>query len=445
MTYRRVLPALAVLLFGAPATGQAGEPVAIVGATVFAGESMTRFEGATVVFQGGRIVAVGPGAALPRGARIVQAAGCWLTPGLMSSDTSLGLTDMAWVPPAADHTLDSGPFGPAFDIRYALNPDAVLLPQVRADGLTRAISSPGRSPLPPFAGLGAAIRLVPGADDLLDRPQVALFVRAGAAAAAEAGGTRAAPWLLLRAALDEARTVLAGRTPAGERRLSAADVEALRLVLERSVPLAIHASRAADIREALRLKDDYGLSVIVMGGEEAWRVASRLAAEDVPVVLDPTSDALTSFDTLGARPDNAALLQRAGVRIAFAAYVGFRGDFDGGVALREASGYAVAAGLPWDEALRAITISPAQIWGLDGHYGAIRVGADADLVVWSGDPFEVTTEALAVFVRGVRVPRVTRQSLLRDRYLPGAATRGVDPADGDALGMLCTARPGPPD
>lgn len=438
---QRLPLAAAILLLAAPAAGETGDDFAVTGATVFAGEAMERLADATVVVRGGKIAAVGRDIELPPGMHTIEATGCLVTPGLMSSDTGLGLVEIVWAEASVDHALESGPFGPGFDIQHALNADSTLLPQARADGLTRAISTPTKSPVPPFAGLGAALRLSPGAE-ILDVPRVAMFARTGSAASAGAGGSRAAPWLLLRAALDEARATERG-DEAGDGTLSQADLRALGQVLERRMPLAIQAARAADIREAIRLADEYELEVIVMGGEEAWRVAPLLAERRIPVVLDPSDDSMVSFDTIGARPDNAAILQRAGVLIAFAAHVGFRGNFDAGVSLREAGGYAVAAGLPWTEALRAVTINPARIWGTDTHYGAIRAGADADLVIWTGDPFEVTTEPLAVFVRGERASRVTRQSLLRDRYLPGPAGERPDPAAGDALGRLCGDRLAP--
>jgi imidazolonepropionase-like amidohydrolase len=156
------------------------------------------------------------------------------------------------------------------------------------------------------------------------------------------------------------------------------------------------------------------LRVAVRGAPEAWRVASELAAARIPVILDPLDDLPESFDSVGATLENAARLERAGVRIAF--------SFDEGQPhnirkLRQAAGIAVAHGLPWEAALAALTRNPAEIFGVADRNGSIERGRPADLVLWSGDPLEVTTLADAVFIQGVAQPLTSRQTELRDRYL----------------------------
>jgi imidazolonepropionase-like amidohydrolase len=184
------------------------------------------------------------------------------------------------------------------------------------------------------------------------------------------------------------------------------------------MPLAIYADRESDLRQVLRLQDDTGLPLIVYGGAEAWRIAPALAARRIPVVLDPTLNLPASFDALGARLDNAALLHAAGVRVAFSVS-GFFRTYNAGSSLRLGAGVAVANGLPWIEGLRAMTSSPASIFGLEERYGRVRPGVDADLVVWDGDPLEPSTSALRVWVRGVEVPLdATRQHELAERYSP---------------------------
>jgi imidazolonepropionase-like amidohydrolase len=203
--------------------------------------------------------------------------------------------------------------------------------------------------------------------------------------------------------------------------------EALVPVLEGRVPLAIVAARESDIRAAIRLADDYKVRVIVYGGAEAWRVAPLLAVHRIAVVLDPFANVPATFDEIGARPDNAAILEQAGVLIAFEVHP-FFATHNAGLILREAAGIAVANGLPWDAALKALTCNPARIWGLDDHYGAIAVGQEADLVIWDGDPLEPASRAQHVLVRGREVSLRTRQTELRDRYAPARVSDPWPPA-----------------
>jgi imidazolonepropionase-like amidohydrolase len=169
---------------------------------------------------------------------------------------------------------------------------------------------------------------------------------------------------------------------------------------------------AADILEVLRFAAQYSLKPVISGGAEAWLVADRLAEAGVPVVLDPLGNLPASFDQIGARLDNAALLHAAGVTIAF----GGAGAHNARK-LRQAAGNAVANGLPYEAALAALTVNPAMIFELDPLYGTLEEGSHGDLVVWSGDPLEVTSVAEQVLIEGKPIPMVSRQTLLRDRYL----------------------------
>ncbi len=409
----------AAAILGLAAAGARGETIAVIHARLFTMAGPV-IEDGDVVIQDGKVADVGAGLAPPPGARIIDAQGAVATPGLMNAGTELGLVEVTSVADTSDQSVASGPLGAAFDIEYALNPNSTLLPHARADGLTRAATLPGGSASAPFAGQAAVLRLSEGAD-ILDRPRAAMVVVTGGMAAAQAGGSRGAQWLLLRNALEEARQyrVLAKGRAGGPRDqlLDHLDAEALQPVLSGRMPLAIGASRESDIRQAVAVGDDFGVKVIILGGQEAWRAAPLLAARRVAVVLDPFDDLPATFDQMGARLDNAAILQKAGVTIAFS-IPGIQMSHNAGSALREAAGLAVANGLDWDAALRAMTVNPARIWGIDDHYGALSPGMDADLVIWDGDPLEPASAPTLVMVRGRAVSLVTRQTRLRDRYHP---------------------------
>jgi imidazolonepropionase-like amidohydrolase len=176
--------------------------------------------------------------------------------------------------------------------------------------------------------------------------------------------------------------------------------------------VVFRAERASDIRQVVHYAKRHGIKPVIAGGSEAWLVAQDLAAADVPVLLDPIDNLPGDFDRLGARLDNAALLHAAGVRIAFT-----YDDSHQARKNRQLAGNAVAHGLPWDAALAAITSSPARIFGVDTELGCIEKGRAADLVLWSGDPLEVTTVADQVWIAGRPVEMRSRQTELRDRYL----------------------------
>jgi imidazolonepropionase-like amidohydrolase len=410
--------ACAALALLVPNAALHAELVAIVDARAYTGDSAQPIERATIVFDDGKIISVTADGAPPRGARVVNAGGGIVTAGLMGAGTQLGLVELSSMRETTDAAVSSGPLGAAFDVQYAINANSTLIAQARADGLTRAMTYPTGSTGAPFAGLGALLRLGAG-PELIERPRAGLFMTVGGVAAMLDTGSRSAQWQLIRNAFDEAKTYQPSGKVGGPRDqvLNRLDIEALRPVVLGRVPLAIVASRESDIRQAVQLGKDYGLRLTIYGGTEAWRVADLLAQAGVGVVLDPFANLPGSFDDLGARADNAALLQRAGVTIAF--YVpGIHQSHNVGTAIREAAGVAVANGLPWDAALRAITLNPARLWGIDQHYGRIARGQDADLVLWDGDPLEPSSAPLAVYVRGQAMPLDTRQKALRDKYSP---------------------------
>ncbi|MBS0373851.1 MAG: amidohydrolase family protein [Proteobacteria bacterium] len=410
------------------AAGALADTLAIVHARAFTGDGDEPLADATIVVRDGRIVALAAGLAPPGGATLVDARGRLVTAGLMNGATQLAVVEVDAVPDTNDQAVSVGPLGAAFDLSYAVNSNATALPLARADGLTRAAVLPTGSAAAPFAGQGALLHLVADGE-ILERPRALLAVQVGGMSAGRAGGSRAAQWGLLRNALDEARAYGRGTRPGAPRDqlLNHLDAEALQPVLAGRVPLAIAAARESDIREALRLAADYRLRVVVVGGAEAWRLAPALARQHVPVILDPFADYPATFDELGARLDNAALLERAGVTIAFT-LPPIQRSHNAGSALREAAGLAVANGLPWAAALRALTLNPARIWGLDEHYGRLATGQDGDLVIWDGDPLEPASAPVEVRVAGRLVADDSRQRRLRERYAPARQGEPWPPA-----------------
>lgn len=398
----------------APAEPSGGGAWAIVGGTVHTLGPAGTLENATVVIADGRIQAVGVGVPIPPGAREIDARGKVVTPGLFDSMSGIGAVEISLERSTRDLATDLPRLGAAFRVADAINPRSTLFPVNRIEGLTRALVTP-QATTGPIAGRAAAIHLGGGGDPVTD-PAAALVVVLGEAGAERAGGSRAAALMLFAEALEDARDYAAhradweraGRRPYAPSRL---DLEALQPVLAGAVPVAARVERASDILAALRLAREQRVRLVVVGGAEAHLVARELAAAGAPVVLDPLANLPESFETLAATLENAARLDAAGVAVALTS-----GESHNGRNLRQGAGNAVAHGLPWAAGLAAMTKVPARLWGLDAAYGTLESGKDADVVVWDGDPLEVTTAALRVFIRGAAVPMVSRQTLLRDRY-----------------------------
>ncbi|TWT22313.1 amidohydrolase family protein [Luteimonas marina] len=406
---RGLLLVLACLLLPA---ARAADSVAIVHARAHP-VSAPVVEDATVVLRAGRIVSIEAGGAPPPGARIVDAGGRDLTPGLFHAATRIGLSEVG----DGQEAVASGGSRAGYTTHHAIDANAQSVEQARADGVSRALVAPAAASDNVFAGRATLLHLRSGGDIVERSGDVVQFAYIGTDASR--AHSHAAAWQRLHGELGRARTPPAhADDPA---RVDADDLARHEVAMRRT-PLAIVADREADIREAIALARTHRLRVVVVGGAEAWRLAPELAAAGIAVVLDPLDALPATYDRLGARHDNAALLHRAGVDIAFTASAqGIYTSWNAGPSLRLAAGIAAAHGLPDAAALAAITQAPARIWGLDARIGTLAPGADADLVLWDGDPLEPASAPVAVFMAGDAVPLRTRQTLLRDRYLPARA------------------------
>jgi imidazolonepropionase-like amidohydrolase len=290
----------------------------------------------------------------------------------------------------------------------------------RADGVGWALVYPDGSGSAPFDGTAAMVRLRQARAEVA-RPKAAMVVTIGGASAARVGGSTAAAWQLLRNAFDEARAFAPTAVPGSPRDqlINHLDAAALKPVLAGDMPLIVKCDRLADVRQAIALGRDYRLRIAILGGAEAWAARRELAAARIPVILDPMATLPDSYDTIGSRPDSAAVLAEAGVPLAFSVSAqGIYRSWDAGPSMREGAGLAVAAGLPSAAALSAITAGAARVLGLAGNTGTLAAGGAADLVIWDGDPLEPASAPALVILDGAQVSPVTRQTLLRDRYAP---------------------------
>ena len=392
------------------------DTIAITGGTVYTLGTAGKIEHGTVIIRDGKIVAVGANLAVPAGAKVVDATGKMVTPGIIDPESVFGLDEVDQVTQTQDSALTSTHFTAAFDPTEGINPRSMVIPVNRVEGVTRAVIAAGNNSSI-LQGRGSIISM-DGVEGYVLKDPAALFINLGEAGQKTAGGARAGALEILREAFQDAKDYAANRAAydkAGRRAysLSRPDLEALQPALKGELPVVVQVDRASDIESALNLGAEFKLKLVISGGAEAWMVADELAKARVPVILNPMRDLPEAFESLGARLDDAALLQKAGVLIAFEV-----GDSHKSWNVKQYAGNAVANGLSWVDAFKAISLNPARIYGIDKNVGSLEAGKDADVVVWSGDPLELTTFADAVFIRGRAVPMTDRQMQLRDRYLP---------------------------
>lgn len=421
--------ALAALLV-APAFA---ETIAFTGGTVAIGDGSQPILNGTVVVRDGRVVAAGAGVAVPAGARVVDATGKWVSPGLVAGTSNLGLVDVEGVSESNDLSTKGTPFSAAIDISTSINPVSARLGVERSKGLTRAVVVPEAGNTM-FGGQGAVIDL--GADpDPLTKARAFQYVEFGEDAMKHGGGSRPAAQTLLRAALAAARNPALAGGLARDVLVTRADAEALLPVVDGRMPLLVHAERASDILSALALTRDFPkLRLVLLGAAEGWTVADRIAAAHVPVIAAAYADLPEEFERIASTQSNVGRMAKAGVMVAISSidageesYESYLKQFAGNlVALTKVDG---ATGLDWGQAFATITSRPAQALGLDGEIGSLRPGRKADVVLWDGDPLEVASAAVAVWIDGVQQPVGSRQTRLRDRYanpVEGALPKAYD-------------------
>ncbi|WP_169711756.1 amidohydrolase family protein [Henriciella litoralis] len=401
----------AVSLCFSPALAQT---LAITNAKVMTAGEAGELESATILIENGRFTAVGADVRIPADARMVDMNGKVITPGLIVSSTTLGAVEINDRANANDIDASSSTLSAGADIQYAINPNSTLIPVARRGGVARAIVTPGlEAKTGGAAAFGGQAALISTAanGDAISQPQVAMTLNL---LGSDQG--RAAVFPQLKAMLEDASSF--AENPSPERvssfkaaKWTQADLQGLVPVMRAEIPLYVAAERASDIRAFLKIAAPYNLRIVFVGAAEAWSVADEIAAAGASVVLDPYENLPQSFNAVLASSQNAVRLHEAGVPVLI---VPPRAGHDARL-IRYRAGVAVAAGLPKDAALVAITSGPARMLGLD-NYGEIAPGKVADMAIWSGDPFEPLSGLDALYIDGVLQPLEDRQTALRDKY-----------------------------
>lgn len=415
---KRLVLLLAALAL-TPAGSAAAQDFAIINATLALGDGSEPINGGTVVVRGGRIVEAGANIVPPAGLSVIEGRSLWVTPGLFLPLTDLGLYDVEAVGDSNDRSPGRSVFTAALDISHAINPASEHIAVSRASGITRA----GVSARPSgsiFAGQGALIDL--GADrNAVNASRAYQLVYLGERGASLAGGSRIAAHAMFRNALSEAQDLALRAARNDDVLLNRPDAAALIPVVEGRQKLYVAVERAADILATLALKQDFPrLDLVIFGASEGWLVAREIAAAGVPVITTGMDDLPASFEQLAATQSNVGRMREAGVKVALGGFSGtnnyprYARHYAGNlVALSFVPG---ASGLSWGQAFAAITSVPAEISGMGGVAGVLKPGARGDVVIWDGDPLELGTGVLRVFIDGVEQPLESHQTRLRNRY-----------------------------
>lgn len=395
-----------------------GQTIAITGGRVFP-VTGPPIDGGTVIITNGRITSVGANVAIPADAQRVDATGKWVTPGFINASTQLGVIEVSQVNSTRDMSArGKDNIAAAFTVWEGLNPNSVMLAPARNEGITTIVVIPAGGLV---SGQAALLNVVPGTTtDMIIKAPVAMVAEIGDANSAGVS-SRGELIVKLRELLEDTRFFQARRAAyerAETRDFAASrlDLQAMIPVIEGTLPLIIAVDRASDIDAALRLAREYNLKIIIGGGAEAWMLADRLAAARVPVLTGAMNNIPGGFAALGQRQENAALLRRAGVNVALIGNGPGDPEAFNVRNLKQEAGNAVAYGMTWDDALRAVTLGPAEVFGVSNRLGSLQAGRDGNVVIWSGDPFELSTRAERVFIRGREYLEMTRQDMLTERY-----------------------------
>ncbi|BCS33425.1 amidohydrolase [Luteitalea sp. TBR-22] len=386
-------------------------------------------ENATVVIADGRILSVGATAPVPAGAEIIDGKGLEVSPGFFDAMSQIGLTEIG-AASATNDVTEVGAFTPQIDAATAIHPATEHIPVARVNGITHAVAAPGAGGGGPVIGGQASAIHLDGwtIEEMLLRRSVGMVVSwptvGGRTFDTSTFTLRTRPY---REARDEqarqvrelarwiadARDYRAARLAGGDRVERNSKLEALAPVVAGERPWLVRADRERDIRDAVAFfVDTHKQKMVLVGAAEAWKVAAWLADKQVPVILGPTQALPTSdddpYDTTMSAP---GLLHKAGVTFALSTY-----SSSDARNLPYEIGTAVGFGLPRDVALKAITLAPATILGLDGQVGSIEPGKVANLVVTRGDPLEIRSAITHVFIKGVPVPLTSRHTELYEKY-----------------------------
>ena len=389
------------------------ESTLIQNVTIFDGKNNEPFVG-NVLIDDNKISKVSTSSL--RGDLVINGTGKILTPGIISTDTEIGIVEIGALSVTRDDSSNLYQIG--FSIYDAFNPNSVLIPWNRSNGITSTLTLP-QNTNSPIGGLGSFF-VLDSSLEISGSKDVVMIGRVGGSGR----DSRAETFAIIEDLLEFASSIdssdmktykdiaeIIDDSPIAETmELHPRDLKALYKLVNDELPLIIKANRASDLLKLIKLKETYNLNLIIMGAQEAGLVADRIADSKIPLIINPINNIPESFDELGANIELAGKLEDLGITLMFNAPRDHNYHL-----IRQGAGVAVANGMSYAGALKALTLSPVEVFKL-GNRGQIAPGKIADLIIWDADPLEPSSMPEKVFINGEDIDLTSRMSRLTERY-----------------------------
>ena len=391
------------------------ESIVIKNATIFDGIVDSSFNG-HILIKDGYIKKISKSSMI-QGDKVIDVKGKIVTPGLIAPDTEIGIVEIGALSVTRDD--ESNIYDIGFSIHSAFNPNSTLIPWNRSNGITSAITLP-RNTSSPIGGLGSFF-VLDSKKYITSNADMVLVGRLGASGSSSRAETLSLMDDILSFGsslnkkdiasdftIDE---IIESSSIATYLNLKTRDVKALFKLFNKNLPLIIKSHRASDILNLINLKKKYNLNLIIMGAQEASLVIDEIAQNDIPLIINPINNIPNSFDELASNINLAQRLEIAGITMMFNASRDHNYHL-----IRQGAGIAVANGLSYGSAIKALTSNVASVFNIEKR-GSIKVGNYADIIIWENDPLEPSSMPERVFINGIETDLTTRSTRLRDRYI----------------------------
>jgi imidazolonepropionase-like amidohydrolase len=389
------------------------ETILIKNATIYDGNKNKPYEG-HVLIDGNIIKKVSTNDM--QGDFIIDASGKIVTPGLIATDTNIGIVEIGALSVTRDDSSEIYKIG--FSIYDAYNPNSTLIPWNRSNGITSALTIP-QNTSSPIGGLGSFF-VLDGELDITGKKDMVMTGSLGG----DSNHSRSEMYAVIDDLLSFAKSInqkdlsadaniselIDNSTIAEFMELHPRDVIALHKLVNNNLPLVMKAHRASDLLKLIEIKKKYNLNLIIMGAQEANLVKDAIAQNNIPLIINPINNIPGSFDELASNIKMAGMLEKADIELMFTAPRSHNFHL-----IRQGAGVAVANGMSYETAIRGLSSTPAKVFGLEKR-GEIKSGNFADIIIWDADPLEPSSMPEYVFINGKSIDLTTRSSRLRDRY-----------------------------
>ena len=412
MIKHKILLVLSLIFFNSSLLE--AKSIVIKNATIFDGIEDSSYNG-HILIEDGYIKKISKSSMI-QGDKVIDVKGKIVTPGLIAPDTEIGIVEIGALSVTRDD--ESNIYDIGFSIHSAFNPNSTLIPWNRSNGITSAITLP-RNTSSPIGGLGSFF-ILDSKMNINSNADMVLIGRLGGS-----GSSSRAEMLSLMddilsfgsslskkdigsdLTIDE---IIESSSIASYLDLKTRDVKTLFRLFDENLPLIIKSHRASDIINLINLKKKYDLNLIIMGAQEASLVVDEIAKNDIPLIINPINNIPNSFDELASNINLAQRLEKEEITMMF----NVSRDHNYHL-IRQGAGVAVANGLSYGSAIKALTSNVAKVFNIDKR-GSIKVGNHADIVIWEADPLEPSSMPEKVFIDGIETDLTTRSTRLRDRY-----------------------------